>query len=80
MKVVVNLDEDGHFQVARVTERDDAWLILKSISWGQFYEDQCADYSIDMIEQEDIHEFSDSAWEDYLRNFETRGQFEILEI
>lgn len=80
MNVVVNLDEDGHFQVAKVTEREDAWLILKSISWGQFYEDHCEDYNIDMIEQEDIHKISGKAWLEYLRNFVTRGQFEIIQI
>lgn len=80
MKVVANLDDDGHFQVAQVTERDDAWLILKSISWGQFYEDQCADYEIEEIEQEDIHKFSDGEWEEYLGSFVTRSQFEIIEI
>jgi hypothetical protein len=80
MKIVVNLDEDGHFQAAKVSDREGAWLILKSILWGQFYEDLCEDYNIEMIEQEDIHKMSASRWEEYLWNFNTRGQFEILEV
>lgn len=80
MKVVATLNDDGHFEVARVTERDDAWILLKTISAGQFYEDQCADYDIQEMEQEDIYDLSEQEWELYLYNFETRGQFEIIEI
>ena len=78
--IAITRDEVGNFQAARVCERDDTWILLKSIEWGQFYEDQCQDYNLDIYEQEDIHELSDEVWEDYLRNFQVRGQFELIRV
>jgi hypothetical protein len=80
MYVAVTFNADGHFEVAKVEERDDTWLLLKNISWGEFYEDQVADNDLEEYEQEDIHKLTDYEWRSYLSNFETRGQFEIIEI
>lgn len=78
--IAIARDEDGHFQAARVSDRDETWLLLKSISWGQFYEDICQDYHLTIWEKEDIYNLSDEAWEDYLRNFQTRNQFELVRV
>lgn len=80
MLIAITFSEDGHFEAAKVSERDDTWLLLKNISWGQFYEDQVADYNLEEYEQEDIYDLSDESWKGYLKNFEVKGQFEILEI
>jgi len=80
MLIAVTLDREGHFQVSDVDNREETWILLKSIEWGQFYEDQVADSELEEYEIEDIYEMEAEDWEEYLQNFITRGQFEILEI
>ena len=80
MLIAVSFNEDGHFEASNVKDRIETWLLLKNISWGQFYEDQVVDNDLEEYEMDDIEGLGEKEWVIYLRNFETRGQFEILEI
>jgi hypothetical protein len=81
MLIAVTLDAEGHFQVSDVDNREETWILLKSIEWGQFYEDKVADLGLEEYEMEpDIYDLDPPDWEEYLQNFVTGGQFEILEV
>jgi hypothetical protein len=78
--IVVSLDEDGHFQAARIDEREEVLFILKTISCGQFYEDLCFDNGLTEMESEDAYAMEREEWVDYLKKFEKKRQFEVLSI
>lgn len=80
MLVAITFNEDGHFEAADVKDRESTWLLLKSISWGEFYEDQVADKDLQEYDMEDIYDLSDEDWVKYLWDFIVKGQFEIIEI
>ena len=80
MLVAITFNEDGHFEAADVKDRESTWLLLKNISWGEFYEEQVVDNDLEEYEMENIHDLGEKEWVIYLKNFEVRGQFEILEI
>ena len=82
MKIAVILDDDGHFDAALLTDRENIMRILKlSDEGGDRIEDDYA--NLIPYEQElwdDYKIISNEAWERIIGNFTQRSTFEILEI
>jgi len=78
--ICVSLDQDGHFQAAKIDDREEVLFILKNISLGQFYEEQCFDNDLPEMELEEVQKMQREDWIDYLKNFEHKKQFELLYI
>ena len=78
--ICVAKDDDRHFQAARIDDREEVLFILKTISTGQFYEEWCFDNDLEPLELEDVHTIEREEWISYLRKFETRSQFEIINL
>lgn len=77
MKVVVCLDGDGHFRVARLQQdRDKALEVLKAVDDGSYFEDTKDDNEF----PEDYKAISPDRWESVMRSFEQRGTFELKDL
>ena len=82
MKVAVILDDDGHFRVAPLSDREKVMEILElSDDGGDRIEseaDGLENYDRELWDNYKI--ISNTAWERVLGHFEQRGDFEIIEI
>lgn len=81
MKIVVTLDEDGHFITARIDDRKSTFNLLRSIDDGDYYEEECDIQDIPCYNSApSFKTLDDTKWIYYLNNFVKRGTFEILDI
>jgi len=76
MKVVVCLDNDGHFQAARLDDKETSLEVLKSVDDGQWFDDKKDDNEF----PEDYSKLSDEDWDSLMQDFVQRGTFEIVEF
>jgi len=82
MKVAVIMDDDGHFQVASLTDREKVMEILELSDEGgdriEIDVDDLKPYEKELWGNYKI--ISNDAWERIIDNFTERGTFEIIEI
>lgn len=80
MKVIICNDDDGHFRVAKISDRENTLNVLYGIHNDQ-YGIICDQYDLDYYEESpSINNISDDEWHSYLKNFEERGSCEIKEL
>lgn len=82
MKVVVTMNEDGHFSASLTSERENCIYILKRIFDGEFFEDRYED-ALDAVgdvctNYDDLFDCPLERFEEFLYQFEQRGTFEIV--
>ena len=82
MKVAVIMDDDGHFQVTSLTDREKVMEILELSDEGgdriEIDVDDLKPYEKELWGNYKI--ISNDAWERIIDNFTERGTFEIIEI
>jgi len=81
MKVVVSMDGDGHFDVAKLSDRAGTIRVLQSAQDGEYY-----DMVVDDFDKEDYsvitnyNDYSKTNFERVIREFVQRGTVEIVNI
>lgn len=80
-KIAITLNDDGHFLAAQIDNRTKCISILKSVDDGQYWEDYLEDalYACG-LKEEDLLKCTLDRFEQFLSWFETRGDFEVVEI
>jgi len=78
--ICVGKGDDGYFQAANINDRIEVLLILKTISYGQFYEEVCLDNDLEELDSDNADTLADDEWLEYLQKFEHKGQFQLLNI
>ena len=76
MKIGICIDEDAHFNAARIDDRKGTLKVLEAIWDGQYYEEKVAEMEV----ENDPLSMDDDTWERFLQEFVQRGTFEICEI
>lgn len=81
MKVVVTMDQDGHFLASLTTERQKCLDVLQNPSivdiWNDIWEDMLEKCD---LRYDDLFECPLNRFEQFLYQFEERGRFEIVEL
>jgi hypothetical protein len=81
MKVIVTMDEDGHFKVASTLNRIKCLEILQDVDYGELWEDRSEDAYTDCdLDKGSLQECTLERFEQFLYQFDTRGKFEVVEI
>ncbi len=73
MKFCVFLDDDGHFQLTSLVEREKTLKILKGLSMGDYFYNTA-------ITVPPYKRCNTQEWEKFLQHFEQRGIFEIVKL
>jgi hypothetical protein len=81
MKVVVAMDGDGHYNVAKLFDREKAKKVLLKAQDGCYYDDVINDMPREDYENFENHKFTnDIEWDRLIRFFVQRGTFEIVDL
>jgi hypothetical protein len=78
MKILVGLDNDGHFNAALLKNKDETLKIIKTIGDGDCFEEIIGEYGTKSLEE--ALTGTDDVWESFVENFLQRGTLEIVEI
>lgn len=78
MKVLVCLDEDGHFGVSALVDRKKCVELLKLHK--DYFEETLEEYEYPEDLNDMIYYHSGEEWLKFLRCFEQRGMYEITEL
>jgi len=77
MKVVVAMDEDGHFMVAPYYDKEKVIKLVDRIHGGDFVANM---YASDKLFCDSFDSSSIAEWDDFLARITQRGTFEIVEL
>jgi hypothetical protein len=81
MKVIITMDEDGHFKSSLTTNRTKCLEILQDVDYGELWEDRSEDAYIDCdLTKGSLHDCNIERFEQFLYQFDSRGNFEVVEI
>jgi hypothetical protein len=81
MKIIVTMDDDGHFKCSLTSNRVKCLEILQDIDYGELWEDRSEDAYIDCdLDKGSLQECTLERFEQFLYQFEGRGKFELVEI
>lgn len=79
MKLLVIMDDDGHFKAAHPTDREATLKLLKEIHDGDYY-----DETLDLLDLSDIssnlNEYCCQQWSAIIDDFLKKGTVEYVEI
>ena len=78
MKVAVAIDNDGHFLVKHIEDREGVLELLHEIHDGDYFADVVRDYNIRF--KPDLKQYSPSEWESIIYTFVERGTMEIIKL
>lgn len=78
MKVLVCLDDDGHFNVACVGDRAKCVKLL--LIHLDYFQDTLDDYSYGKDILNDVYYYDDHEWLKFLETFEQQGMCEIVDV
>lgn len=76
MKFCCFLDEDGHFRLTSLNEKEKTLKTLKDVDGGDTFVNIT---EMDGLQTPDLN-CSTKDWEDYLTSFTARGRFEIVQL
>jgi hypothetical protein len=81
MKVIITIDEDGHFKSSLTSNRYQCLKILQDVDYGELWEDRSEDAYIDCdLVKGTLYDCPLNRFEQFLYQFDTRGKFEVVEI
>ena len=82
MKILCNLDEDGHFNVLKLTDRDSIWAMFSDMDGNMgLFDDYVVYYDKEFnADTFDYKSLSDEKWEYFVNYFTDSGFLEILDI
>jgi len=73
---------DGHFMLAKLTDRKGVIKLLKDIQDGDYWANEAEAYmdEIGVATKAELFDLSDDKWESFVHDFVQRGTMEIKEI
>ena len=84
MKIIIIGDSDGHFQAARVTEREKVLRLLKDkLQDGDYWVNEIYDILDQMGWTKlppDYNSLSEEVWLDFISSFTQRGACEVIDL
>jgi len=82
MRVCVCMDGNGHFNVAKLTDRKEVIKVLKEIQdgdyWENVYEEILSELELEL--DSDLFEIDEDKWFEFVQSFEQRGLMEIITL
>ena len=81
-KYSVALDGDGHFMLAKLTDRSEVIKNLKQIHDGDYWANDADDYmdEIGVSNENELLSLDEDKWVSFVSDFIQRGTMEIIEI
>jgi hypothetical protein len=77
MKIVVAMDEDGHFMVAPFYHKEKVIKLIGKIQGGDFVANM---YISEKLFCDTYDSYSQAEWEDFLSRIVQRGTLEIVDL
>jgi hypothetical protein len=76
------MDGNGHFNVAKLTDRKEVIKVLKEIQdgdyWENVYEEILSELELEL--DSDLFEIDEDKWFEFVQSFEQRGLMEIITL
>lgn len=82
MKYSVALDNDGHFMLAKLSDRKKVISNLKKLDDGDYWANEAEGYmeEIDVTGESGLLIIAENKWNEFVGGFVQRGTMEIVEI
>ena len=79
MKLIVGMDDDGHFFAVPTTDRDRVWEILtEELRGGDTWANRSDFCDEEYSDNLNYKAMTEEAWLEMIESFEQRGQMEII--
>ena len=78
MKILVTMDNSGHFNAAHPSDRNNTIELIKTIEDGEYFENISNDYDLNL--PSDLSTMCCQDWDDFIQNFTQRGTLEYVQI
>lgn len=78
MKVLVCLDKDGCFDVAKFSDRKKCLEILQI--HGNYFDEIIENYHPDMVTTDVLYYMTEDKWADFVNSFSQRGMYQITTL
>ncbi len=80
-EICVALDGDGHFQIAKLSDRPKIIKVLKDIHDGDYWTNEADNYMDEagVNNESELLTLDETKWKSFVRSFQQRGTVEFLD-